>query len=183
MHVQGACTEAPVLRDFNLKPEAPLLPLERGQCLLVTQSGLLKSASGPLWLDNLYIRRELPAPEAEVAAAAVDAELSPLVVTDKPEGLLWATGVVFQGDGAGGAAAVEILSAAYFDRAAPCMHALRWTRGASPADHPHCAACVSPSSFQRPRALHHIHAADLCCSSRPRRRACVATGTCFWELR
>lgn len=105
-----------MLDDFNLDPEVPLLPLARGQCLLVTRSGFLKSASGPLWLDNLYLRRETVGPSV-VATAGIEGAppLLPLVVTDRPEGLLWATGVVFQCDGGSGAAAAEILSAAYFD--------------------------------------------------------------------
>eukprot|EP00892_Ulva_mutabilis_P008857 jgi/Ulvmu1/6343/UM029_0051.1 len=113
--ITGSCTDAPVLRDFNLAPDTPLLPLARGQCLLVTRSGFIKSASGPLWLDNLYIRREQLAVATGGETAESPPELTPLVVTDKPEGLLWATEVVFQSDGSGGAAAVEAFSSAYFE--------------------------------------------------------------------
>lgn len=142
--MQGSCLEPPDLGDFNLTPGAPLLPLKHGQCLLVTRSGFLKSGSGPLWLDNLYIRREQPA-ETTGGATPIPvnhAALTPLVVTDKPEGLLWATGVAFQGDGGGGAAAVEIYSAAFFDG----------VPAAAPAPAP-CAPARSPRGIKPPAGI------------------------------
>lgn len=53
--VQGSCATAP--GPALSKPAgADLRPLLPGQCLLLTDTGLLTVSNSSLWLDNLYVR-------------------------------------------------------------------------------------------------------------------------------
>lgn len=56
MWLQGNCTDPPEPEFLEgLAPEAALLPIQPGQCLIISDTDLLR-ADGELWVHNLYVR-------------------------------------------------------------------------------------------------------------------------------
>lgn len=88
--VQGKCDDpAP---DVDLPAShAPLLPLEKDQCLLFASSNLISVNSSNLWIDKLYIR----------FTTARDVEFTHLIEARGAAGNLWTTNTTLQGNGDG----------------------------------------------------------------------------------
>eukprot|EP00892_Ulva_mutabilis_P002879 jgi/Ulvmu1/12592/UM092_0022.1 len=133
--IWGNCTDAP-RPDFlsGLTPQPRLLPLEAGQCLVITDMDLLR-ADGELWLHNLSLRllstRREPGPpvlveafggdpamrltatarraaEAEAAALSPSAAAAAAEAEEERRAALWMTRVAIQGDGVAPARGVRV---------------------------------------------------------------------------
>ena len=55
--MQGNCPEEPPEALTSFLTGAPLLPRLPTQCLVVTDAPFLSLTDGPLWFDNVYMRR------------------------------------------------------------------------------------------------------------------------------
>lgn len=98
----------------------PLAARYPGQCVLVTDYGLLRATGSNLWLHNLFIRQRNT---GRIAAPTM------LHVQDGALGL-WLTGVTVQGEGnyqkdtGAGCSALEALAPVYAEGASPVV--TRW---------------------------------------------------------
>ena len=131
----------------GLTPEPPLLPLEPGQCLIISDMDVLR-ADGELWLHNLSLRllstaRALSKPvlveafggepsarltsAARSAEAAAEAALSPAAAAvaaeaeEERRAAVWMTRVAIQGDGAMPAQGVRVTEADLYAEGVPAM--------------------------------------------------------------
>lgn len=79
--------------EFQLAGD-PLRTLQPNQCLIITDTDLIDVVSGPLWIDNVYVRAR------DTSATSPSAE-DRILVSVEGASRLYLTHSVLQGDGVG----------------------------------------------------------------------------------
>lgn len=86
--MQGACQKEPSSAFENSIGGTPLRERKSSQCILITDMDLLRVQSGPMWLDNIYVRLKRSGRDEQ-----------PLLIETVQQGRAYLTNVTLQGDG------------------------------------------------------------------------------------